>query len=101
MPSNNAIRADKSTTLAGVAGTRRTPGTSYPKHAISACPACPAASLTMISWTVHSEWVSPLLAWARWGYVWSKEGMGLALELGGATVDEREGEDVCIFFDNI
>jgi hypothetical protein len=35
------------------------------------------------------------------GYFWPKHGMGLALELGGATVDDREGEDVCTFFDTI
>jgi len=35
------------------------------------------------------------------GYFWPKHGMGLALELGGAIVDEREGEDVCTFLDTI
>ena len=34
-------------------------------------------------------------------YFWPKQGMGLALELGRATVDEREGEDVCTYLDTI
>lgn len=40
----------------------------------------------------HHRWLG------RSGVFLAETGWGLHFELGGATVDEQEGEDVCTFF---